>query len=579
MDGADDRGVYPAPPRTPSPFVPLDWARPPAPPVSPYPDLPMSPFSPELQDSALQVLTGESPETADAFERLHKLASVNTRRELLSNMSAYLPLAVVEGYIAQFSPGSGATSAVREVINRFLEKTMLPRHESTKVPFRFGSFMNEEPEVFNKVSGALILTERKDHLLVIGNGGAGVAGFLMYLANEPPLREITIVWNGGNSDVNFKSMEYLHGAITYEPHIEMKLGLTALNGQSLPVFINKLALCIPNRDPLRLQQTFNAMQIRGDMANMYTNTPHEKIMAALWRCAEDSGLMSLPTPSSFWYASRYNHSAIGEHDNAMWVLGSAWSVKKKLHGGVRITPNEVIVRTDQQLDSWTSRIVARLPTWYPPSILEASIKYSLYHLNDTSFLIANSDKVYDVLRHADNEKTPVVIDNPAHLWWSNSDKVTPAKRTVEDVLRDKGFIERWDGLVRSGDAYLPPGTRRIQLPAFEYPDETRDYASEYLSLVHKVQRAAGSYNILEWVHLNYSDAIYAKIEEHSDEGGVLTYSVDNTTTHRDEVGALVYDLLNTKLERLPAILQHIAVGAGGAANDVVDGGAVAKRAR
>ena len=157
--------------------------------------------------------------------------------------------------------------------------------------------------------------------------------------------------------------------------------------------------------------------------------------------------------------------------------------------------------------------------------------------------------------------------------------MTHAKQTVEDVLRDKGFIERWDGLVRSGDAYLPPGTRRIQLPAFEYPDETRDYASEYLSLVHKVQRAAGSYNILEWVHLNYSDAIYAKIEEHSDEGGVLTYSVDNTTTHRDEVGALVYDLLNTKLERLPAILQHIAVGAGGAANDVVDGGAVAKRAR
>ena len=60
---------------------------------------------------------------------------------------------------------------------------------------------------------------------------------------------------------------------------------------------------------------------------------------------------------------------------------------------------------------------------------------------------------------------------------------------------------------------------------------------------------------------------------------MLTYSVDKTTTHRDEVGALVYDLFNTKLESLPAILQHIAVGAGGAANDVVDGGAVAKRAR
>lgn len=574
-------------PASRGPFVPPDWVRPPAPPSTPYPARPTSPFSPELQGRALECLAGGCPDAADPFERLHKLATADTRRELLSNMSAYLPLEVVESYIAQFAPESEATCAVREVVDRFLRKTMLPRDGATKVPFRFGSFMKEEPEVFNRISGALILAERDESLLVIGNGGAGVAGFLVYLANEPGLREITIVWNGGNSDVNFKAMAYLHGAITYEPHIEMKMGLTALNGRPLPVFINKLALCIPQGDPLRLQSTFREMEMRGDLdaANMYTNATHEKIMAALWKCADDAGLMSLPTPDSFWYGSRYNHSAIGEHDNAMWVLGSAWRTKKMIRGGAaRLTPNEVIVRTDQRVDTWTSRVVARLPTWYPPSILEASIKYSLYHLNDTAFLIANSDQVYDVLRHADAEGTPVVIDNPAHLWWSDSEKVTAAKLMVEMLLRDQEFINRWDALVRSGDAYLPRGTPRLQLPAFEYPDPKRNYAEEYMSLVHNVQKASGSYNILEWVHLNYADAIYAKVEEHSDEGGAKTYRVNKKTTHRDEVGALVNGLLESKLTRLPAILvqiaEYFAAGGGGAANAGGDGGAAAaKRAR
>eukprot|EP00966_Prymnesium_polylepis_P315408 7288041-Prymnesium_polylepis.1 len=76
-------------------------------------------------------------------------------------------------------------------------------------------------------------------------------------------------------------------------------------------------------------------------------------------------------------------------------------------------------RTDSFMDLWTSSCVARLPSWYPPSILEDSILNSLYHLNDTAFLIANSHRIASVLRYSNG--APVVLDNPAHLWWSRRD--------------------------------------------------------------------------------------------------------------------------------------------------------------
>ena len=154
-------------------------------------------------------------------------------------------------------------------------------------------------------------------MLVIGNGGAGVAGFLMYLANNPSLKDPTIVWNGGNSDVNFKSRSYLHGAITYEPHIEMKEGLTGLNGTPLPISINKLAMFIPVEDPLRMQAAFARLQETGEFSELASNTVHEKIMTAMWQAIDDSKLLEIKLPGSLWYASRYNHSAIREHDDAM----------------------------------------------------------------------------------------------------------------------------------------------------------------------------------------------------------------------------------------------------------------------
>ena len=463
---------------------------------------------------------------AGPFERLAKRAPDDVRNELHGNMTVYLSIEYVTNFMNTLFTSAAAKEAVLGKVAEFQTKTRITG-PLTKVPFRFGSFKDQEPLQFKRLLGSLIQKERSGKLLVIGNGGAGVAGFLMFLANDPRLADVTIIWNGGNSDVNFKAVNYLHGAITYEPHIEMKEGLQGLDGP-LPVFINKLAMFIPVEDPLALQESFSELEEKGALDNITSGTVHEKIMKAMWRSVDDCKVLDVGLPGSLWYASRYNHSAIGEHDNAMWCLGT--SVRANKYSNDPVYSDSVLGKTDSLMDRWTSTCIARLPSWYPPSILEDSISSSLYHLNDTAFLIANSHRISSVLQYADG--SPVVIDNPAHLWWSKRDvDSVQAKKLVEAVVRDRAFIERWDTLIRSGNG-IPDGYRILDLPAFEYPDPARDYSQEYLKLVHEVQKVSRGFNLIEWVHLSYSDAVYAKVVIDADDEGGITYKVDDETTHR-----------------------------------------------
>lgn len=518
------------------------------PPVCPDPDA-ARPSVPGLPVALTEPLS----ETAGPFERLAKGAPEDIREELHGNMSAYMRDDFVETFMREkfrLSVSNAAMDAVNVKIDEFRQKTNL-LNGGAKVPFRFGSFKNEEPEAFLHLLGELIKQERLGKLLVIGNGGAGVAGFLMYLANHESLKDITIVWNGGNSDVNFKAAAYLHGAITYEPHIEMKEGLQGLNGP-LPCFINKLAMFIPVGDPLRLQPTFQRLEQNGQLSNTASGTIHEQIMIAMWQCVDDAKLLELGIPASLWYASRYNHSAIGEHDNAMWTLGTAARANK--FSSDPIYSDTATGKTDSLMDRWTSTCVARLPSWYPPSILEDAIKNSLYHLNDTAFLIANSHRIESVLQRSDG--SPVLLDNPAHLWWTNRFKDSmDAKQKVEDVIRDRVFIDRWDAWVRTGSNQVPVGAAVLDLPAFEYPDPARQYAQEYMKMVYEVQQRSKVFNIVEWVHLNYSDAVYASIVANDDQGEVV-YSVANTT-HRQQAAFYLESLLYQKRMDYELILQSI----------------------
>lgn len=499
-------------------------------------------------------LTDPLSETAGPFERLARSAPEDIRTELHGNMSAYMQDDFVETFMNEKFTSTVSNAAMDEVNAKILEfrkKTNL-MDTGAKVPFRFGSFKDEEPEAFLHLLGDLINQERLGKLLVIGNGGAGVAGFLMHLANHPSLQDITIIWNGGNSDVNFKAAGYLHGAITYEPHIEIQEGLQGLNGP-LPCFINKLAMFIPADDPLRLQSTFQRLEQNEELSNTASGTIHEQIMIAMWQCVDDAKLLDMGIPGSLWYASRYNHSAIGEHDNAMWILGTAARANKFSRDPVY--SDTAIGKTDSLMDRWTSTCVARLPTWYPPSILEDSIKNSLYHLNDTAFLIANSHRIQSVLKRSDG--SPVLLDNPAHLWWTNTSKDSvDAKQRVEDVIRNRDFINRWDEWVRTGANQVPVEFDVLNLPAFEYPDPARQYAQEYMKMVYNVQQRSKVFNIVEWVHLNYSDAVYASIVANDDQGKVV-YSVDEDTTHREQANLYIQSLLSQKRSDYQLILQSI----------------------
>jgi hypothetical protein len=94
----------------------------------------------------------------------------------------------------------------------------------------------------------------------------------------------------------------------------------------------------------------------------------------------------------------------------------------------------------------------------------------------------------------------------------------------------------------------------------------RDYASEYLSLVYDVQRASSVYNIVEWVHLNYADALYAKVDIYDgDEGG--GFVVNRGIDHRKDVNTYVALYLATKKIALPELIakikENIALNAGG----------------
>jgi hypothetical protein len=126
------------------------------------------------------------------FERLATQAPDDVRNELHGNMSAYLPIEYVTTLVGKFT-SSVAKEDVLSKVAEFQTKTGITG-ASTKVPFRFGSFKNQETQQFNLLLRTLIQYERAGNLLVIGNGGAGVAGFFMYLANDPRLVDVTIIW-------------------------------------------------------------------------------------------------------------------------------------------------------------------------------------------------------------------------------------------------------------------------------------------------------------------------------------------------------------------------------------------------
>lgn len=485
---------------------------------------------------------------AGPFGRLVNATDRN-RDALLSNMTVYLPEREIRAVQSKFKDRSASAPALANTnatIEALRSRLQLLSAKELKLPLSFRAFQMEEPKVFRSVLADLVEREREGGLLVIGNGGAGVAGYLAYMANHPLLVKVVIIWHEGSSATQFQYMDYLHGAMTYEPHIELQKGLASLDGgASKLIFVNKLALFIPKDDPLDIVATYRRLE--GAQAFSTTSTVHEKIMTAFWAAIEDHDLRTLEPPTTIWYASRFNHSAIGEHDYAMWALGAA----RHLIGQPATATPPLPSETDALLDFWCSKVVARLPTWYPVSILDDSIKYHLYHLNDTSFLSLRSavkSEEVQVLTAANNE--PVLIDNPCHLWWTSTSKdCVDAKRRFEEACDDTEYIQKWDEWISSGAEAGAAGTRRSpELPTFETPTLTKRYVQEYLAMMFHVQKVLREYYLTEWVHLNFAASVYAGIDRTTE--GVYTITGE---TDIDAIKKMTEERLESKIKDLDSI--------------------------
>lgn len=324
-----------------------------------------------------------------------------------------------------------------------------------------------------------------DKLCIIGNGGAGVSGLVYMIANQTELLDLTLVWHGGNSDVNFKNAFALHIGLTYEPHIERRF-VRELGGNVddiRTVFVNNLRLFIPKGDPLDVRTFVRTCRDAGTDGHGCIG---RAIVQHLTRTS-DSEIQHV-------YASRTNHSAIGEHDRIIFTrAASSYASHVSLGLGVR---NPVSRFVHILYDT----IIVRNQTWYPPSILEHCIEHGLYHINDVSFLNA---KLCNGEISLDNILGDVVLDNPCQLWRNNMYSSRAADRVRHYMISDSKWLTRFNRYLSKSSPY----------DAVRAPTGTE--ISEYLKLQHEMQADMESY-LQHWTFLNYEASVFAEVVSRSD---------------------------------------------------------------
>lgn len=358
-------------------------------------------------------------------------------------------------------------------------------------------------------------------IIIIGNGGAGAMGMIQHFANSnnPFFKDKILIWHFGNSNENMLLSHFLHIGITYEPNIE-KLYIKKeiekynadkekVNKSHSTIFINKLAIYVPRRDKLGFRNTFETNKI---MFNTKKWNSHEQIFFCLFDKAITEFLdvnkkKNISQKYKEAYVSRYDHSAIGEHDRMMLVLGSMKYIdylsKEKLHMYELLKIN-----LGFGIDSKSSRkniktrfirlisnfFILKNQSWYPPSILEFSRNENRYHLNDLSFI---SD--------TPNTFTEVLIDNPAQIWIhpyhinKNNNLYVDCVQNIKDVL-NKDYITINQNL----------GSENVHAIT---TINVKHGASAFIKLQEKIQNFNPKMFIQDWIYLNNKDVLFAHIEK------------------------------------------------------------------
>ena len=293
----------------------------------------------------------------------------------------------------------------------------------------------------------LLELEEKEEVLIIGNGGAGLAGMIEYAASMND--DYLFIWSADHSLPNFKFHKTLHAAITYEPNIEIYMEKKKKIHEPQNIFVNSFHLVLPEEDFLEVKPIIKYIvdickEIKGTAIRTPIQTEFEtyfefvfisggklvinyrKIVgfAFIYRFFETASKVYKTECNGEclikWkqcFASRYNHSAMGENDKLAFVLGCSTllsflnledpnpQIQKPLaiHEFLKwnITPGSFLrmmlipqpydpanysVLLDRMMDIWESTCMVRNPVWFPPDVLNYALDNDVYNINDTSFL-------------------------------------------------------------------------------------------------------------------------------------------------------------------------------------------------
>ncbi|MBC61421.1 MAG: hypothetical protein CMP11_03110 [Zetaproteobacteria bacterium] len=282
--------------------------------------------------------------------------------------------------------------------------------------------------------------------LVIGNGGAGAIGFIKYLApiyNSMHLEsQTTFIWRAAHSFQNLRDYDSIDLAITYEPHMELEAKNTAEKiAQVDSFFLNHFELSAPQDDPLCIKSHLidpvtetvlnNECPVVSDEAKIDKRDVvgiMTKIISQTLSSATDVQTMR------YRYASRYNHSAMGEKDHTLFLLAIKELVNKAVERADEnkdfdfgnelinaIFPKNVEY-TKEYLsivlyDSWM-RHVQIFPTQFPWDMMKIANETGLYHSNDRAFYRSEKFQfnVDQYLSKIDDSDIENIFINPAQLW-------------------------------------------------------------------------------------------------------------------------------------------------------------------
>lgn len=403
------------------------------------------------------------------------------------------------------------------------------------------------------------LKKNKNDIIIIGNGGAGAIGFIKALADKynksvQEEEKLIVIWRAGHSFENFGGLDFIDAAITYEPHIEYKLNSDGLIEDPYPLFFNHFDLSYGQNDIFNIKESLNRNQYpykHQNFTNYFSNNDDPGLISTfieLQTCLDEKidnflkvnkhfifsknisdfeAIKESPLVIMFmiiimtflkvywnqndeWdefkkiYASRYNHSAMGEKDVTLFIGAIVeidnFFMENKVKDNAYIKKiieslylNDLIPMDGEDVEiqrfkddkrrlkifnAWMLH-VKLYTTQFPWDIINEAIKNDYYHLNDKAFYIQKiiNDKSYEnnLLTQIDYNDISNILINPGILWnVKNKIKFNSKQDNFLKKLRDEEiteFIEEWqpdnfkykynwgnhNGLYKSNDYKDPNG--------------------------------------------------------------------------------------------------------------------------